>query len=154
MGLDVTFFVEGLPRAKGNHRPCPLGKAVPVVRGTRKYYALNDLGVRETTKGLGPWTRAVEAAAIMVRPKHPIPDCPFEVEVIFYFPSPKKPKHPTHHIVKPDPDKVARAMLDPLTGIIWKDDCQVADLIVRKRYGDTPGARVRVVQVTDQQELF
>ena len=161
MPLDVTFFVEGIPKAKGNHRPCPIGKGRGLHlsrpgrgHGAGTYYLLKHLGVRETTKGLGPWTRAIEAAAIAVRPPSPIPLDPFEVEVVFYTTRPQKPKHPTRVVVKPDPDKLARALLDPLTGIIWKDDCQVTDLVVRKRYGDVPGARVRIVQISEQGELF
>ena len=46
---------------------------------------------------------------------------------------------------KPDLDKLARAVLDALTGVVFKDDAQVVDLRVTKRYG-TPGVHVIVVQ--------
>jgi len=35
---------------------------------------------------------------------------------------------------KPDADNLAKAVLDGLTGIAWRDDCQVASLFIQKRY--------------------
>lgn len=46
---------------------------------------------------------------------------------------------------KPDKDNVIKAIYDGLNGVIWVDDVQVVDGIQRKRYGETPGVRVRVV---------
>ena len=46
------------------------------------------------------------------------------VEVIAYFAD--KRKH--------DVDNLCKATLDSLTGILWKDDGQITDLIVRKRF--------------------
>lgn len=41
---------------------------------------------------------------------------------------------PTWVFVKPDVDKLARAVLDCATGIIWRDDAQVASLSIEKQY--------------------
>ena len=38
------------------------------------------------------------------------------------------------HIKKPDIDKLLRAVMDHLTGIVWVDDAQVISCIVTKRY--------------------
>lgn len=50
-----------------------------------------------------------------------------------------KPKHvasaPT---VKPDVDKLARQVLDVLTGSVWDDDSRIVELLVRKQYAQ-PG---------------
>lgn len=46
---------------------------------------------------------------------------------------------------KPDMDNVIKAIYDGLNGVVWKDDVQVVDAFVRKRYGETPGVKVRVV---------
>lgn len=75
---------------------------------------------------------------------------PVLVEITLYFPRPKghfgtgknadklKPKAPAHHLKKPDADNCAKAILDALSeksGIgLWKDDTQVIDLIVKKRW--------------------
>ena len=39
------------------------------------------------------------------------------------------------HDPKPDPDNISKAILDALNGC-WRDDCQVADLWLRKRWTD------------------
>lgn len=61
------------------------------------------------------------------------------VETTFYLPRPKtiptsKRKHPT---VKPDIDKLQRALYDAITEThIWHDDCQITDVTSHKRYAD------------------
>lgn len=55
---------------------------------------------------------------------------------------------------KPDADNLAKAVLDCLTTIqAWKDDDQVTDLIVRKRYAtDRPtGMDIEIHQLTETQ---
>lgn len=46
---------------------------------------------------------------------------------------------------KPDMDNVIKAIFDGLNGVVWVDDVQVVDSIVRKRFAEVPGVRVRVV---------
>jgi len=53
-----------------------------------------------------------------------------------------KPDAPTHPGRVGDVDKVARALLDALTGVLWHDDDQVVHLNARKDYahhGEAPG---------------
>ena len=53
-------------------------------------------------------------------------------------------KRPLPH-VKPDLDKLIRAMNDSLTDArVWGDDGQVTTISARKIYGPTPGAQVSV----------
>lgn len=49
--------------------------------------------------------------------------------------------HPTS---KPGIDNVVKGIFDACNEIVWKDDKQACDLIVRKRYAATPGAVVEV----------
>lgn len=55
---------------------------------------------------------------------------------------------------KPDVDNVIKSIFDGLNGAVWVDDVQVVDTVVRKRYAETPGVRVRVVPLytADHQE--
>ena len=50
---------------------------------------------------------------------------------------------------KPDADNVVKAVFDGLNGVLWRDDVQVVDLRVRKRYAATPCVRVEVWSVAD-----
>ena len=45
---------------------------------------------------------------------------------------------------KPDADNVLKAICDGMNGVVWKDDVQAVDVLVRKVYAETPGVRVRV----------
>lgn len=45
---------------------------------------------------------------------------------------------------RPDIDKLARAVLDALTGSVWRDDGQVVILDVAKRYADTPSTIITI----------
>ena len=54
---------------------------------------------------------------------------------------------PVYHTGKPDADKLARACLDALSSVVYRDDSQVASLRVVKRWpdeGEAPGASIRV----------
>ncbi len=49
------------------------------------------------------------------------------------------------HIIKPDVDNVGKWILDAMNHIrIWSDDCQVADLRIRKRWGNEAGISLLV----------
>jgi crossover junction endodeoxyribonuclease RusA len=45
---------------------------------------------------------------------------------------------------RPDIDKLARSILDALTGLVWRDDGQVVILDVAKRYADTPSSTITI----------
>jgi len=47
--------------------------------------------------------------------------------------------------VRPDADKLARMLLDALTGVAWDDDGQVTSLNIRKIYAPTARARIVIL---------
>lgn len=53
---------------------------------------------------------------------------------------------------KPDLDNVQKAIYDGLNGVVWKDDVQVVRAMVGKRYGETPGVRVKVVPLIEGEQ--
>lgn len=58
------------------------------------------------------------------------------VAVSFYLPRPKSVKvaERPRHVVKPDIDKLVRALLDSLTHVAYKDDAQVVRVVASKHY--------------------
>lgn len=46
---------------------------------------------------------------------------------------------------KPDADNVLKAICDGINGIVFKDDVQVVNVSLSKRFSETPGVLVRVV---------
>ena len=60
-----------------------------------------------------------------------------KVRVVFALPRPKSlAKKVSAHIKRPDIDKLARAALDALSGVIWRDDSQVVELVASKSYAE------------------
>jgi Holliday junction resolvase RusA-like endonuclease len=62
----------------------------------------------------------------------PANDTPLGVEIRIFWPMPKSWSRrkreeylDTLKCTKPDADNLAKAILDPLSGIVWVDDCQV-----------------------------
>lgn len=142
---EVEFTVRGLP--------VPQGNAKAFVRGGRAVVAT---GAR--TGPLADWRQAIaaEARAVMTEPPA---DEPVVVHLWFRFPRPRSHYLPANArrlepelrvdapdfvTTKPDADKIARAALDAMTGVVFRDDSQVARLVVEKRYHSTPGVFVRV----------
>ena len=59
-----------------------------------------------------------------------------------------KPKSPAHHTQKPDIDKLTRAVLDSLSGQVYRDDSQVMHLVASKHWCKAaPCVVVRVKQL-------
>lgn len=85
---------------------------------------------------------------------------PVSVTISFYFRRPKghygtgrnegvvKANAPLWKTTAPDSDKLARAALDSLTGVVIRDDSQVVALHVRKMYDGTPRAEISVALIT------
>jgi Holliday junction resolvase RusA-like endonuclease len=48
---------------------------------------------------------------------------------------------------KPDADNLAKLVGDSLLEVVWKDDAQIVDLQVSKRFSEKPGLRVEVVEL-------
>lgn len=62
-------------------------------------------------------------------------DGPVAIDLTFELPRPKSlPKRVTAHTKKPDLSKLLRSTEDALTGVVWRDDSQVVEVRLRKRY--------------------
>ena len=139
--MTLNFFVEGIPAPKGSKRH--VGRGVLI----------------ESSARVKPWRSDVRIAAQEARgDRLPVPKPePIYLALGFWFPRPKshygtgrnasilKPSAPASMTVKPDIDKLERAILDALTGVLWEDDSQVVHLTATKGYappGELPGVTI------------
>jgi len=69
----------------------------------------------------------------------------------------KGPHAEPRHYTKPDRNNLEKAVEDALTGILWRDDCQVCQGPVSKRYarpGEACGAHVTVEILGEWQQAL
>lgn len=106
----------------------------------------------ESSKNVGPWRERVALAAhnAMLESGLAVYGGAVTVTLNFVLTRPKScPKTRTPPAIKRngDIDKLARSILDSITGVIVLDDAQVVDLHARKRIaeiGETAGVDIRV----------
>lgn len=117
-GPVTSVFIPGRPAPQGSKRH--LGNGIMV----------------ESSKAVKPWRVDVAWA---VRAHFPTPlDGAVRLELEFVMPRPKSaPKRSTPPAIKrPDVDKLARAVLDAITGVVVADDSQVVELVASKRIAE------------------
>lgn len=121
------------------------GTAVP--QGSKQCFCRNGRGTLvEASKALKPWRKTVTQHAQYARMQQDHKTIQNGVRVTLEFQLPKPPSVkrdlPT---VKPDLDKLTRAMLDGMTDAqVWADDSQVCVLVVTKTYASLHQPHVRV----------
>lgn len=142
----LSFFVPGLPVPQGSKRAFIVrpkgGRPRPVLA--------------ESAKDLKPWRAQVALAAKAAVDRNGggwFTKQPLFVRLKFLFLRPASlPKKKVHHVVRPDVDKLARAVLDALKGVVYGDDGQIGELHVRKAYTSGaicgPGVGVEVREVS------
>ena len=140
-----NFFVHGVPQPQGSMRSFRVKSGANVTL--------------HSNKNLMPWRNEVAAVAHVNWDANPSMR-PFEVSLVFAFQRPKSHygtgknydalkdwAESMAHIKTPDGDKLMRAILDALTGVIWHDDSQVYRWNGLKMYGDNPGVNVSVKEM-------
>jgi len=133
--LSIEFFVPG--------KPAPQGSKKHVGRGI----------LVESSKELGPWRERVALAAADQTKE--LIQKPHEVSVVLTFVLPRPASAPKTKKAlaskRPDVDKLARAILDALTDVVFQDDSQVISLRANKYIanpGEQPGVHVWVYDLT------
>lgn len=130
--MEIVFHVPGPPVPKARPR------TVRTKSGRTVTYTPGETVLYENR---------VRAAAHAVAPGELL-DGPVRLEVMFLFARPKsRPKKHRYPDVRPDLENLLKAVMDALTGIVWRDDAQVVDVSALKLYGPTPGTNVRVSTV-------
>ncbi len=117
-------------------------EGVPVPQGSK---SLSRSGVMyESNKALKPWRKQVTASALWVAgPGFELMQGPLIVAIWFTMPRPPTVKREAPS-VKPDLDKMCRAVLDSLSGIVYKDDAQIIRIDAIESYEPQPGAHIFV----------
>lgn len=120
-----TYLYRGIPKAQGRPRAARMGNFVRVYEDKKDRINKDNI-----------------AAQIVAQDPEYHPDNAVSVTLLCKFPRPKshynskgvKPLAPAYHTQKPDAENVAKAVLDALTGICWRDDSQVCSLTVNKKW--------------------
>lgn len=142
----LQFDVPGIPQPQGSTRSFAKGGKVVTTSDNR---------------GLRPWRDAVCWHAREAAGPYVVFAGPVVVSATFWVPRPAghfgsgrnagqlRMSAPARPTVKPDLDKLLRAVLDALSEAgIWRDDAQVVELgAVAKRYGDQPGAHIAIEEI-------
>jgi crossover junction endodeoxyribonuclease RusA len=142
----TTFFVPGKPVTQGSKRHVGGGRMI-----------------EQTEARLKPWRKTIADIATRHRARDAalFPDQALTVELEFLV---RRPKYAIGKLLPAikrgtgDVDKLARAVLDALTGVCYRDDSQVTTLITRKRLtrpGEEPGVWITYRRDTShlEQEL-
>lgn len=139
--MNISFFVPGAPVGKGRPKVSSRGgkfARMYTPEKTANYESLIALAAQEAMDG------------------NPLIAGPADVEISMFLPVPtswsKKKQaaalqgqvYPTK---KPDADNVIKAIFDGINGVVWVDDVQACDIVVRKRYADKPGVEVTVREI-------
>lgn len=121
--MKYEFSVLGPAATKGSTRSF-------ISNQTRRVVTLND------NRRLPEFVKLVQVAARWARVKLTPKPHPVTMSITWTFVRPKSAQRREHHTVKPDIDKLTRAVLDALTEVAYDDDAQVMTVICHKQYGD------------------
>jgi len=136
----IEFRVPGEPKGKGRPRFSRLGKF------TKTYTDAKTKMYEE---------KIASAARLHIYPNEPL-ETPLSITLILHVGVPKSySKNRTTDCLtgkewptkKPDLDNVAKAFLDAMNGIVYKDDVQVIRLHVYKKYSIDPHVHITVHEV-------
>lgn len=143
--MVIAFEVRGLPVTQGNKT------AFPSRDGTRAF--MREGRSNKANEGFHAWRHAIATEA-----RHAAGDRPLltgqPLQVVLHFRILKPASAPKTRRTWPikarsgDIDKLARAALDAMTGVVFADDSEVVVLAVMKDWGD-PGVTVEVDIVDD-----
>lgn len=163
---NLSFTVLGKPATKGSTQSYAIKRG----DGSLVYRENGNVAVatHDANPNGGAWAQAVGYAALRARAAagaELLRNAPFAIDVAFYETRGKGhygtgrnagrllPSAPMFPAKRPDVDKQLRAILDPLTGVIWADDGQVVMCRGVKLYGDPARAEIRVWSLLSAAEL-
>lgn len=125
-----SLFVPGEPKSTqtGSVVRLPSGRAFPRYRNSE-------------------WSNRVAMAAAAA-PPHELFSGALKASLTFTRTRPASLKRGVDYpTTRPDLDGYAKKLLDALNGIVYRDDAQLVQITLVKRFGDMPGVEIRVEAV-------
>ena len=122
-GIEKSFFVKGKPVSQGS---------LKFIKGHAIHVKGRELALWRGT--IAAMARSTNITKIQVG---------VDMDLVFIFNKPKTVKR-NEPYVRPDLDKLVRAVLDGLTGVAYEDDQQVVRLTAQKAYGETEGVHITI----------
>lgn len=146
--MTLEFLVYGIASGMGSKRAfTPKGWKHPVLT--------------DSNRNLKSWQALVAdgaSRAILAQPPTwTIFGGPVRLTIAFYLPRPKSlPKRVTAHTKAPDCSKLVRSTEDALSGIVYRDDAQIVELVAGKFYAArdaSPHVTIRVESTAGAEPL-
>lgn len=139
MNREIAFEVTGNPVPQGS---------IKSFRHPRTGGIISTYGNK---RRLDEWRDAIRYHAQQLN--EPCVEGAVQLTIAFAFAKPKSLKKSVrYHVTRPDLDKLIRAVLDALTGVLFRDDSQVDYIVTEKRYardGEASGVKITVSQRGD-----
>ncbi len=142
--MKIKFTIPGKPVPQGRPRFYRRGKYVAAVDPKNSRVYKKDIS----------YIVSIEKEKMGLKEKDLLfEDGPIRLTVHAFFPCPKsqwrktKPRAERHHAKRPDADNVAKGIKDGLSGVLYRDDGQISELIVKKRIaaqGEAPRVEIEV----------
>lgn len=136
-GETWTCVVVGKP-ATGGSKTMVWKDGKPMVKGGRPV-------MRPASKFTKPWMEMVGAVVEADWGGHEALDGPLLAEVVFYFAPPgKASEEDWPSKTGGDLDKLLRATLDPLQGIVFTNDRRIVRVVAERRFGTPERAEITI----------
>jgi Holliday junction resolvase RusA-like endonuclease len=132
--ISITVPVEAVPKGSVRAFIAPKQQRAIIVQDKHYQLRLYESILRDHL------SQAMQAQSLF--------EGPVRVRIVFNRSRPKsKRKNTKYAATRPDIDKLARAVLDAMTGIVFVDDAQVAALTAEKRYADRASVEITVEEI-------
>ena len=138
--MQIIFNVTGDPKGKGRPRFSRFGKFTKVYTDQQTLDYETAIGF-SAAQAMGSSDPLETPVAVFLYVKLPIPQSYSKKRSEACL---SGSEHPTK---KPDIDNVAKAFLDAMNGIVYKDDTQVIQLHVNKVYAKEAGVDVLIKEI-------
>lgn len=126
-----------------------------------------------------PWARAGHSGKVSFTPKRqreamrsfallagqvmgsqPPLEGPLSISLTFAYPWPKAVSRKTkvseegrYRTARPDIDNLIKLVADALNTVVWQDDAQIAEVIAKKIYSETPLVQLQVFQIASRKAV-